>query len=96
MAILEINNLTKKFGGLTAVDQVDFDLNEGDILGLIGPNGAGKTTIFNMLTGIYPPTEGEIFFNGQRIAHPSIAWRQRLSSGAWWLGWLQHNPYDNG
>jgi branched-chain amino acid transport system ATP-binding protein len=88
MAILEINHLTKKFGGLTAVDQVNFDLNEGDILGLIGPNGAGKTTIFNMITGIYPPTEGNIFFNGQRIAHPPNTWGQRLSSAAWWLGWL--------
>jgi branched-chain amino acid transport system ATP-binding protein len=88
MAILEINDLTKQFGGLVAVDAVDFEMNEGEILGLIGPNGAGKTTIFNMITGIYPPTEGNIFFRGQRIAHPALAWRRRLSSPIWWFSWL--------
>jgi branched-chain amino acid transport system ATP-binding protein len=88
MALLEIRNLTKQFGGLTAVDQVDFALNEGDILGLIGPNGAGKTTIFNMITGIYPPTMGEVFFQDQRIAHPALTWRKRLSNSAWWVSWL--------
>lgn len=88
MAILEINDLTKQFGGLVAVDAVDFEMNDGEILGLIGPNGAGKTTIFNMITGIYPPTEGNIFFQGQRIAHPALAWRRRLSSPIWWFSWL--------
>ncbi len=88
MAILDIRSLTKQFGGLVAVDAVDFELNEGEILGLIGPNGAGKTTIFNMITGIYPPTEGEIFFWGQRVAHPAITWRKRLSTPAWWVSWL--------
>ncbi|MDD3825605.1 MAG: ABC transporter ATP-binding protein [Anaerolineae bacterium] len=88
MALLDIQGLTKQFGGLTAVDQVAFQMTEGAILGLIGPNGAGKTTIFNMITGIYAPTEGEIYFNGQRIAHPALTWRQRLTTPAWWLGWL--------
>jgi branched-chain amino acid transport system ATP-binding protein len=88
MAILEINDLTKRFGGLVAVDTVDFKMDEGEILGLIGPNGAGKTTIFNMITGIYPPTEGSISFRGQRIAHPALAWRRRLSSPIWWFSWL--------
>jgi branched-chain amino acid transport system ATP-binding protein len=88
MAILEIEGLTKKFGGLTAVDHVDFELEKGEILGLIGPNGAGKTTIFNMITGIYPPTEGEIVFQGLRIAHPELTWGQRFSSPIWWLSWL--------
>jgi len=74
MALLEIRDLTKKFGGLTAVDSVHFQVNEGQILGLIGPNGAGKTTIFNMITGIYPPTDGEVHFREQRIAHPPLAW----------------------
>jgi branched-chain amino acid transport system ATP-binding protein len=63
-------------------------LNEGDILGLIGPNGAGKTTIFNMITGIYSPTVGEIYFHNQRIAHPSLTWRKRLSTPVWWVNWV--------
>ncbi len=88
MALLEIQDLTKQFGGLVAVDQVEFEVNEGEILGLIGPNGAGKTTIFNMITGIYPPTDGEIFFRGERIAHPSITWGKRLSTPTWWMSWL--------
>jgi len=88
MALLELRRLTKQFGGLVAVDRVDFKLNDGDILGLIGPNGAGKTTIFNMITGIYPPTAGEVYFKDQRIAHQSLTWRQRLSTATWWLGWL--------
>ncbi|MGD1997216.1 MAG: ABC transporter ATP-binding protein [Anaerolineae bacterium] len=88
MALLEIQSLTKQFGGLVAVDRVDFDLHDGEILGLIGPNGAGKTTVFNMITGIYPPTEGEIFFQDSRIAHPRLTWGQRLSSPIWWGSWL--------
>lgn len=64
MALLEVKNLTKSFGGLTAVDRLDFHLDGGEILGMIGPNGAGKTTVFNLITGIYPPDEGEIRFNG--------------------------------
>ena len=92
MALLESRRLTKQFGGLTAVDRVTFDLAEGEILGLIGPNGAGKTTIFNMITGIYAPTEGEISFRGQRIAHPAPDWRKRLSTPVWWLGWVPLPP----
>jgi len=88
MIILETRGLTKQFGGLVAVDRVDFDLNEGEILGLIGPNGAGKTTIFNMITGIYPPTAGAIFFRGQCVAHPALTWRGRLSTSVWWVNWL--------
>lgn len=88
MALLESRNLTKDFGGLTAVDCVTFDLSDGEILGLIGPNGAGKTTIFNMMTGIYRPTRGEIFFQGQRIAHPSLPWAKRLTSPTWWMSWV--------
>src|SRR5918997_1783417 len=62
--ILVISGLTKRFGGLVAVDSVDMFVPRGSIAGLIGPNGAGKTTIFNMIAGIYQPTEGEISFDG--------------------------------
>ncbi len=67
MALLEVRNLTKTFGGLTAVDRLDFEINDGEILGMIGPNGAGKTTVFNLISGIYPPDEGEIRLNGQNL-----------------------------
>lgn len=86
-ALLEVNDLTKAFGGLVAVENVDFSVTAGEILGLIGPNGAGKTTIFNMITGFYVPTRGEVYFKDQRIAHPPMKWRQRLSSPGWWLSW---------
>jgi len=60
-AILEVKNLTMNFGGLCALDRIDLDISEGEIVAIIGPNGAGKTTFFNCITGIYPPTEGEMF-----------------------------------
>lgn len=60
MSLLEVNKLTKNFGGLAAVSNVSLELNEGELVGLIGPNGAGKTTFFNLLTGVYKPTEGTI------------------------------------
>lgn len=65
--LLEVKNLSKHFGGLKAVDQVDFQVFPGEILGLLGPNGAGKTVCFNLITGVYEPTGGRIFFNGRRI-----------------------------
>ncbi len=68
MALLEVNNLTKRFGGLTAVDQVSLSIEEGDILGLIGPNGAGKTTLFNCIVGFYASDEGSILFRGKDIS----------------------------
>ena len=67
MAILEINNLTKRFGGLTAVNDLSFSLNESEIMGLIGPNGAGKTTVFNMIAGFYKPDGGKVVFQDQDI-----------------------------
>ncbi len=67
MIILEGRGITKEFGGLTAVSEVDFALNQGEILGLIGPNGAGKTTIINMISGTYAPTRGRIIFKGVDI-----------------------------
>ena len=65
--ILELKGLTKRFGGLAAVNNVSFQVREGGISGLIGPNGAGKTTIFNLITGVYKVTEGEILFQGKPI-----------------------------
>ena len=65
--ILKVKNVTKVFGGLTAVNDVSFDLEEGQILGLIGPNGAGKTTLFNCINGIYPLTKGSVTFRGQQL-----------------------------
>jgi branched-chain amino acid transport system ATP-binding protein len=67
MELLKIENLTIKFGGLTAVSDFSLKLDERDLVGLIGPNGAGKTTIFNMLTGVYAPTSGYIQFAGENI-----------------------------
>ncbi|MDE6357003.1 MAG: ABC transporter ATP-binding protein [Eubacteriales bacterium] len=67
MSLLEAKNLGITFGGLKAVSGVDFDIKAGELVGLIGPNGAGKTTFFNLLTGVYKPTEGDITFDGKSI-----------------------------
>jgi branched-chain amino acid transport system ATP-binding protein len=65
--LLQTTDLTVTFGGLTALDSVNFDIKRGEILGLIGPNGAGKTTCFNAITGVYRPTSGEVVFDGQPL-----------------------------
>lgn len=65
--VLELNQATIRFGGLVAVNQVSFKVEKGDLFGLIGPNGAGKTTCFNLITGVYKPTSGDIFFKGKRM-----------------------------
>src|SRR3979411_797590 len=65
--ILTVDAMTKRFGGLTAVDQVSFEIGKGEIFSLIGPNGAGKTTLFNSITGIYAPTSGRVIFEGKNI-----------------------------
>lgn len=67
MNILEVRNITKRFGGLTAVNDVSFDIEKGKIVSLIGPNGAGKSTTFSMLTGLVAPTSGTIIFQGENI-----------------------------
>jgi branched-chain amino acid transport system ATP-binding protein len=65
--VLRLTDVSKAFGGLMAVDEVSFDLHQGQILGLIGPNGAGKTTVFNVVSGYYPPTRGRVEFLGRDI-----------------------------
>ena len=67
-ALLQLDQATIRFGGLTAVNAVDFTVNEGELCGLIGPNGAGKTTVFNLITGVYQPTSGAVSFRGRSVA----------------------------
>ena len=64
---LKLSNVSRRFGGLLAVDQLDLEIPKGKILSLIGPNGAGKTTVFNMVTGVYPPSDGTITYKGKRL-----------------------------
>ena len=71
MALLELHDVTKDFGGLRVVDHLDLHVGEGEIVSLIGPNGAGKTTVFNLITGIFHPDSGEIVFDGERISRLS-------------------------
>ena len=68
MPILEVESLSRRFGGLTAVDGVSFSVEEGEIRGLIGPNGAGKTTTFNVISGYYPPSDGKVTYDGRNIS----------------------------
>jgi len=68
MSLLELRNLSKYFGGLAAVHQLNMKVNSGEIVGLIGPNGAGKTTTFNLITGDYSPSSGNVFFDGKDIS----------------------------
>jgi branched-chain amino acid transport system ATP-binding protein len=65
--LLKLDNVTVQFGGLKAVSELSFEINEGELIGLIGPNGAGKTTVFNLITGVYQPTSGEITFAGKSV-----------------------------
>ena len=65
--MLEVQNLSMRFGGLLAVDQVSLDVQEHEIVAIIGPNGAGKTTVFNCMSGFYRPTGGKILFQGSEI-----------------------------
>ncbi len=78
MAILELHNVTKRFGGLTAVDNVSLAIQEGEILGVIGPNGAGKTTLVNVITGADSLTKGQVVFQGQQIGQKPAHQRGRM------------------
>ncbi len=73
MKILELHKVTKQFGGLTAVNDVSFSIEAGEISAIIGPNGAGKTTLFNLIAGFLPPTQGTVTFNGETITGLPVA-----------------------
>lgn len=75
---LRTERVSKHFGGLKAVDEVDFNLRQGQLKSIIGPNGAGKTTLFNLIAGVYPPTSGKVFFRDQEITHLSLHETSRL------------------
>jgi branched-chain amino acid transport system ATP-binding protein len=81
MAVLKTENLTRYFGGLMALNRVNLEFREDEILGIIGPNGAGKTTFINVIAGIYLPTDGKIFFDGQEITELPAHKRCRLGIG---------------
>ncbi len=65
--LLRVENLTKRFGGLTAVDHASMDVGVGEVVGLLGDNGAGKSTLIKMISGVYAPDEGDIYFNGKKV-----------------------------
>ena len=79
--ILQVRSLRKNFGGVVALDDLGFEVHEGQIKSIIGPNGAGKTTLFNVISGIYPPTSGEVWFQGKNIANvpPHVAAKRGIS-----------------
>jgi branched-chain amino acid transport system ATP-binding protein len=80
-AILEVQNVTRRFAGLIAVNDVSFSLQPGEILGIIGPNGAGKTTLISLISGTLPPTSGEILFEGKSLLNVPAYKRARLGIG---------------
>jgi branched-chain amino acid transport system ATP-binding protein len=69
MSLLQIQDISKRFGGLAALTDVSYSVNQREILGLIGPNGAGKTTLFNVVNGFYPPSKGDVLFKGEKISN---------------------------
>ena len=77
--VLKVENVTMQFGGVVAVDNLNLEVNEGEIVALIGPNGAGKTTAFNVITGVYQPTNGAVWFQGEKIVenHPQGKMKQQ-------------------
>jgi branched-chain amino acid transport system ATP-binding protein len=93
MTLLQVKALSKDFGGLRAIDTLTFSLSRGEILSLIGPNGAGKTTVFNVITGIYPATEGQVIFDGTVIVDTHtrrfVRFIRRFLTGAEsWIPWI--------
>ncbi|MCZ7543760.1 MAG: ABC transporter ATP-binding protein [Anaerolineae bacterium] len=93
MALLDVSALSKDFGGLRAIDHLTFQVNTGDILSIIGPNGAGKTTVFNVITGIYPASTGEVVFDSAPIVQTPASARDRALRRFFtflgsWVPWL--------
>jgi branched-chain amino acid transport system ATP-binding protein len=80
-AVLEVRGIEKRFGGLSAVDGVSFEVRQGEILGLIGPNGSGKSTLFNCILGQFEPTAGEVVLNGRRVTGLRPSQLNRLGVG---------------
>ncbi|GBC76020.1 Lipopolysaccharide export system ATP-binding protein LptB [bacterium HR07] len=81
MALLTLENVTKRFGGLTAVHHMSLEIDRGEAIGIVGPNGSGKTTLFNLISGVYSPDEGRIFFEGQEITKLPAYKRTQLGIG---------------
>ncbi len=81
MALLKLENITKRFGGLVAVDKVSLEINEGELIGIVGPNGSGKTTLFNVISGVYTPEEGKVIFDGKDITRLPAYKRAPLGLG---------------
>jgi branched-chain amino acid transport system ATP-binding protein len=81
MALLQLENITKRFGGLVAVDNVSLQVEEGEFIGIVGPNGSGKTTLFNVINGVYYPEQGRIFFAGEDITRLPSYKRSPLGIG---------------
>jgi len=69
MTLLKLENVTKRFGGLTAVNKMSFEIEQGESIAIVGPNGSGKTTLYNVISGVYFPEEGEVIFEGKNITH---------------------------
>ena len=82
-SVLSVENVTMQFGGVVAVDNLNLEVNEGEIVALIGPNGAGKTTAFNVITGVYQPTNGAVWFDGKKIIenHPQGKMKKAYKGG---------------
>lgn len=84
--MLELRNVSKQFSGITAVDRVSFSARAGEVTGYLGPNGSGKSTTMKIISGLLETTSGEVLFNGQRTAHDSLIYKQRL-------GYVPEEPY---
>ena len=85
--VLKVENVTMQFGGVIAVDNMNIEVNKGEIVSLIGPNGAGKTTAFNVITGVYAPTNGAVYFQGEKIIENILIplFPRRIRSQSWGL-----------